>query len=150
MDQDALNTEHLNDPQIGDYWHDRFSGVLVVVDTPNLTPDKIVVATDRVSFHKGYWTFDLNACQLWTRERFKTHLSYRKHNDSITYASDGKTWADVLPRRVQLKGRPYLLKCEPDQELLDEADLTLEVFKKEHNRPPSLKEAFLLGKGKRS
>lgn len=150
MEQDALNTEHLNNPQIGDYWHDRLCGVLVVVDTPKLTPGRIVVATDRVSLNNDYWTFDLNACQLWTREEFKTHLSYKKSNDSIAYASDGKTWADVLPRRVQLKGRPYLLKCEPDQELLDEADLTLEIFGKKHNRLPSLKEAFLLGKGRRS
>lgn len=150
MDQDALNTEHLNDPQIGDYWHARFYGVLVVVDIPKLTPDKIIVATDRISVNNDQWMFDLTSCQLWTRERFKTYLSYRKHNDSITYASDGKTWADVVPHRLHFKGRLYFIKPEPNQDLLDEVDLALKVFKKEHNRPPSLKEAFLLGKGRRS
>lgn len=140
MEQDALNTEHLNNPQIGDYWHERFCGILAVVDIPRDTPDKIVVATDKISVDNDHWKFDLSSCQLWTRERFKSYLSY---------ASNGKTWADVVPRRLQLKGLPYSLKPEPNQDLPDEADLALEAFKKEHNRPPSLKEAFLLGKGSR-
>lgn len=140
MNQDALNTEHLNNPQVGDYWHDRFCGVLAVVDIPKAASDKIVVATDRIYVDNGQWQFDLSSCQLWTRERFKSYLSYD---------SNGKAWADVMPRRLQLKGRPYSLRPEPNQDLPDEADLALEMFKKEHNRPPSLKEAFLLGKGRR-
>lgn len=85
--QVTLNQEALADPQPGDYWHEMFDMVLLVV---KITGSIVWYVDEDMSTEEGRWTF--NPTQK-PKMVHKDVLSKRLRYDSETMGD--KTWADV-------------------------------------------------------
>lgn len=82
-----MNEKHINDPMPGDYWHEMFTGICVVlaVDENNVT-----ICRKKKDVDRDHWTWDLSEKEVMTRLDFKTWLSY---------GTIPGTWADVSRKR---------------------------------------------------
>lgn len=84
-EREALNQKHLLDPMIGDYWHDMFTPIYVVV---SVGKESIVVCRSTIDVDKSHWTWDVSKTERMTKPEFRKKL---------LYSSMPKTWATVVP-----------------------------------------------------
>lgn len=97
MDQEELNLKHIENPELGDYWHERFSGVCVVL---KVTEDTVTISRKKVDVDEDHWTFILEEAET---------LSLKEFKEFLTYASNrSKCWADVFPRKLVALAETYL------------------------------------------
>lgn len=88
----ALNNKHLLDPQPGDYWHECFTPILLVVSVNGALIE--YVDTDHL-------TSDLDGRYFGTEKPMHrgTWMSLVK---KLSYENSDGTWADVLPGKLEL------------------------------------------------
>lgn len=90
--QNALNLRAASHPEVGDYWHERYAPILLVV----LVRNGQVVCLHRTQDHEdNKWSWDYNRIVIYPSiESFRKYLMRdRFGNQSIT----NETWADVIP-----------------------------------------------------
>lgn len=85
----AANILHSRDPQIGDFWHEMFCPIMVVLD---VTPLHVIICDKTKEVDRDHWTWDTDAIKTLTREAF----AIKPHYDSPTMAH--KFHCDVVPR----------------------------------------------------
>lgn len=85
----ALDAGHLADPEVGDYWHDMFSPVCVVVGRRE---GAAVVCEHTKVTDPDHWTWDLSRLRWVTLAEFARWLTFQ--GESMA----GRTWCHVLPR----------------------------------------------------
>ena len=83
----VVSDTHLRDPQPGDYWHEMFSPVCVVLE---VLPHCIVLCRKIQALPQDKWTWNLAQRETMSRTEFKKWLSY-------SHSVPG-TWAQVIPR----------------------------------------------------
>lgn len=88
-EQKQVNIEHLNNPKVGDYWHEMFVPACVVVSVIE-NEKKVLICTAKQEIDEEHWTFDLAQLKTVTFKEFKDELTYNNDPDS-------KTWCDVIP-----------------------------------------------------
>lgn len=86
MTQIELNDKHLDDPQPGDYWHEMFCGICVILKRIR---NQVVLCRTKKSIDKDHWTWDLDRLEIMTLDDFKAWLSYN---------SIPGCWCDVCPK----------------------------------------------------
>jgi hypothetical protein len=92
----AVNDKHSADPQPGDYWHEMFMPVLLVLGR---IAGRVLVCdkTKSVTSHTWTWDFEGEGVKLLTLEQFRQRLTY---SGIPGYPSDTPGyWADVAPER---------------------------------------------------
>ncbi len=86
MDREqALNAQHLECPRPGDYWHEMFMPICVVLSASD---DCICLCSKTTSVEGNRWTWDLTETRTLSKKEFSKWLSYT--------AIPG-TWARVMP-----------------------------------------------------
>jgi hypothetical protein len=88
VSQDDLNTKHAAEPHPGDYWHEMFCPIRVVLA---VTSETVVICEDRKDSGKNHWTWDLTKAKKILRENFGSRLHYESN------AMKHKFWCDVEP-----------------------------------------------------
>ena len=86
----AKSMEHLDNPESGDYWHEMFSPVLVVVA---VHPYGLVICDKIVDVDDKHWAFDLDHTRLVPHGYLRERFTYETMPD--------KTWCDVMPRKME-------------------------------------------------
>ena len=82
----VVSDTHLRDPQRGDFWHEMFAPICVVLD---VRPHSLTLCRKVQAVKQDKWTWDLSKKENMSRELFRRWLSY----DSIP-----GTWCHVIPR----------------------------------------------------
>ena len=91
----ALNKEHRIRPQPGDYWHDMYSPILLVVWQDGEHIEYLDYAVHRVGVSGGWkWNVDLPLVRS-TYEDFAKRILYQSKSMSEL------TWCDVIPDRMR-------------------------------------------------
>ena len=90
-EQRALAEQHARQPIVGDYWHEMFIPVCVVIE---VVAGFVLICKDIIECDDGKWTWDLNVLTFMHGEDFYAWLHYGR--------IDG-CWADVEP-----KGHPWV------------------------------------------
>lgn len=87
------DAEHLADPQAGDYWHEMFTPICVVLGR---TDDGVWICkkTKTKADDDGRWTWDLAQFERMTSAAFRSWLTYGGTGDLAE-----QTWCSVLPGR---------------------------------------------------
>lgn len=86
-----LNSKHLKNPQVGDYWQEMLNPILLVLSVNN--KNKIVtIVREKMELKSNYWTWNLEKSEKLSFEEFKEYLSYK------TESLKDKTWCDVWPK----------------------------------------------------
>lgn len=74
IDERRLETDRrANDPQPGNYWHEMFCPICVVV---HRLPGYVVVCKKTKDAGEGYQTWDLDKLEMMSLAEFKKWLSY--------------------------------------------------------------------------
>jgi hypothetical protein len=87
--RDTDNAKHGANPEPGDYWHEMFCPIRVVLD---VTPETVTFCETIKSTDENHWTWDLDVVHKVLKENFC---------EGIQYTSAGmkdKFCADVVPR----------------------------------------------------
>lgn len=87
MDED--NTRHAIYPEPGDYWHEMFCPIRVVLA---VTPETVTICETTKSTDKDHWTWDLSATKKILKEEFANGIRYKSE------AMKHKFSCDVVPR----------------------------------------------------
>ncbi len=87
-EQDRLNREHMANPQVGDYWHEAFTPICVVLGRDG---DEAILCKRTKEASPNHWTWDLRQVERITLKAFAEWLSYK--SESVK----NKTWAWVEP-----------------------------------------------------
>lgn len=93
QDRDALNRKHAEHPQPGDFWHDCYSPICVVL---GVAASMVVYCdTPKIVNDEDHWTWDLSLAKRKEKplSEFREWLSYKSEKMA------GKFWAAVIPRR---------------------------------------------------
>lgn len=90
MRNDTLNQRHLLNPELGDYWHEMFCPILVVVD---LYDNVVRCLEKKKAAGQGHWTWDVDKVSEYNKSEFAAKLRYGGDGDLAN-----KTWCDVSPR----------------------------------------------------
>ena len=89
MDNRAdTNARHLQNPKVGDYWHEMFTPILVVIGRG---ADAVMLCDEIERYKDGGW--------FWRVSKVKT-LSLAELRKRLTYDSENlkdKCWCDVVP-----------------------------------------------------
>ena len=80
-----LNERHAKDPKLGDYWHEMFNGICVVIEVDLI---HVTICKTKRSVGMNEWTWDLSNLDIMTHEEFQRWLSYDTRPGY---------WADVIP-----------------------------------------------------
>ncbi len=80
-----LNEQHLHNPQAGDYWHDRFCPVCLVIDSGKFF---VAILEKKKDVGTNYWTWDTSEMTTLSKADFINKLSYK---------TIPGTWANVVP-----------------------------------------------------
>ena len=97
---DKHDKEHAKNPKVGDYWHDMFSPVAVVVE---VSKHSLVICRTTKQMEDETWTWNLEKLEPVLRKDFEHLFQYgRIDNKSFTGTADkdhisNKYWADVIP-----------------------------------------------------
>src|SRR6478609_2151856 len=83
-----LCQEHLSRPQVGDYWHEMFAPVCVVVGKTDTT---VTICKNTKSVDDEHWTWNTLKIEVMSLDDFKKWLCYE--SDSMK----DKTWCHVIP-----------------------------------------------------
>lgn len=95
----VVSDTHLRDPQRGDFWHEMFNPVCVVLE---VLPYSLILCRKIRALPPDKWTWDLAQRESMSREAFKKWLSYVSNVPG--------TWAHVIPRH-----HAWACKREPEQ-----------------------------------
>lgn len=87
-DRQARNLKHLADPQIGDYWHEMYIPVCVVVGRGN---DSVILCTKTKEVDSEHWTWDLGHIETRPLDDFAKWLKYKSKG------MGDRTWCSVVP-----------------------------------------------------
>ena len=88
-EQLQLNLKHRKKPQAGDYWHEMFCPVLLVLD---VGPRCVVFLEKKKDVDGRRWTWDTKDISA---------LSPKQFAKRITYSTMDKTWCDVVPDHAE-------------------------------------------------
>lgn len=80
-----LDQQHLHNPQAGDYWHDRFCPVALVIDSGQFF---VAFLHKKKDVGKSHWTWDTSDVATLSKQDFVKKMSY---------SSMDKPWANVVP-----------------------------------------------------
>ncbi len=87
--QNKLNLHHSLYPKEGDYWHERFSPVMCVVEVSDMM---ITVLTEKKQFI-DYWKWDITKIKTMLRKEFYDYVQYKNIPNAF--------WCDVIPDRCK-------------------------------------------------
>lgn len=89
MKNDDLEQKHIDNPQEGDYWHDFFCPILLVVEV--LKNNRIKICEDTIDHptDKNARKFNLKKVKAVPKSYLKQKLSY--------HTKKGGYWARVIP-----------------------------------------------------
>lgn len=96
-ENNELCQEHLSQPQVGDYWHEMFAPICVVVGKTDST---VTICKKTKSVDDNHWTWDTSIIEVMQLEDFKKWLCYK--SDSMK----DKTWCRVVP-----EGHKWVREC---------------------------------------
>ena len=85
----ALNQKHYDLPEVGDYWHERFSPYFVVLDVDHIN-GLYIICDERVNLDDRNWTFDTEESKQVTFDYFK-RVKYDRIEGFV---------ADVVPGHI--------------------------------------------------
>lgn len=85
--QKELNERHAVKPKPGDYWHEMFCPICVVLE---IDDDCIIYCDKTKPTDEQHWTWDLEKTDIKTVDEFKEWLSY---------GTIPGFWCDVLPEQ---------------------------------------------------
>jgi hypothetical protein len=91
-DMKRQSQEHRIEPKIGDYWHEMFTPILVVV---GVTDDAVSVCKPKSVDH-NHWTWDMDKIERMTRDAFAKYVTYEGCGTTAESLKD-KCWCDVVP-----------------------------------------------------
>lgn len=77
--------KHAKNPQPGDYWHEMFTPILLVL---KVTRKQVIFLEKVKAVGKDRWTWDVEKVSVLPRKEFKKKLYY---------STMPKTWCDVVP-----------------------------------------------------
>lgn len=80
--------EHLRNPRPGDYWHEMYVPICVVLEVGT---DVVTLCKSTKEVDSGHWTWNLGERAFIARSAFRRWLSYESIPD--------KTWCHVLPEQ---------------------------------------------------
>lgn len=103
MRDDAANIQHSRNPQIGDFWHEMFCPIMVVLD---VTPLHVIICDKTKSIDRDHWTWDTAEIKTLTREQF----ALKPHYDSPKMAH--KFHCDVVAKGHADVARAYALSSQ--------------------------------------
>jgi hypothetical protein len=83
--QRLLNREHAKSPQIGDYWHERFVPILVIVSRSDT--NLVVCKTRRDLKDRESWTWELSKLERMTIDELEKY---------VKYSTMDEYWCDVV------------------------------------------------------
>lgn len=86
--QDLYNVSHAEFPQVGDYWHERFSPYFVVLD---VLDDHVVICDKKMDVDINHWCFDYREYKVITKQEMVKQ---------IKYSTMDKFVADVCPEHM--------------------------------------------------
>ena len=72
MNRLELTNKHAENPEPGDYWHEMFNPVAVVLEVKG---DELTICKTTRRHGEG-WTWDLEFCYTTTKQKFKDWISY--------------------------------------------------------------------------
>src|SRR6266487_4051314 len=85
-EQEAKNNEHIKNPQPGDYWHDMFCPIAIVLA---VTEESVTFCEKTKEIDHDYWTWDLSIIKKVWKEDFGKNFYYDSEK------MKDKTWCDV-------------------------------------------------------
>ena len=85
-------SEHLANPQFGDYWHECYTPVCVVIGR---TANSVVLCRKTKSTDENRWTWDVSKVETLSLDEFAKWLRYSETNLH--------TWALVDPGNERMK-----------------------------------------------
>ena len=91
-DRHKINMAHLDNPMPGDYWHEMFSPVaLVITVVEGFVIFKKLCGGGLKELPDGKLSAEGIEPIAWTLKEFRKYMTYSSMSD--------KTWADVMPQR---------------------------------------------------
>ena len=84
--QQLLNKEHIENPQIGDFWHEMFSPYFVVAE---ITNNGVIVYDKTLPDGPNHYVFDETKQKIMNKEEMRNKVTYSTMRDSFV--------ADVRP-----------------------------------------------------
>ena len=78
-----ISQEQLHNPCVGDYWHEMFTPICVIVER---FKNHVVICKEKITYEES-WTWDLDKLEIMSLENFKKWLTYD------TESLKNKTWA---------------------------------------------------------
>lgn len=93
------NLQSATHPKIGDYWHDMYCPVTVVV---SVTEEHVFICEKTKDVDDQHWTWDLDKITSYTRADFLQRHRYGRIGNPEFIATDSadiknEFWADVIP-----------------------------------------------------
>jgi hypothetical protein len=85
--QEALNLHHANNPEVGDYWHEMYAPMFIVLAVDNTS---IICGASTIPSGPDCWTWDVAKTQRMSRSVFRSRLEYQTIQDRF--------WCSVIPR----------------------------------------------------
>jgi hypothetical protein len=84
------NDDSAKNPQAGDFWHEMFTPIVVVVARPN--DETVLICRKTTLVGVNHWEWDLTKCECLRVDEFKNYLSYE---------STPGYWANVVPKKME-------------------------------------------------
>lgn len=104
MRDEAANIQHARNPEVGDYWHEMFCPVMVVLDVTSL---HVIICKKKKDVDRDHWTWDVSETKHLTREQFALEPHYS------TAKMAHKFHCDVIPRGHADVAAAYAVQCCP-------------------------------------
>lgn len=95
----AENLRQVENPTVGDFWHEMFSPVAVVV---GVSDTAVVLCEKMKPTGEGRWTWDIYDLHAYTRKQYANRFRYGRVGNEDFEATDdmsetsNKFWCDVV------------------------------------------------------
>jgi hypothetical protein len=89
--REETDQAHASDPKIGDYWHEMFTPILVVLGRPSST--EVLICRKKKALDDG-WTWDFSGIETLSLADFRAYLSYKSPEMAH------KFWCTCLPEHM--------------------------------------------------
>ena len=103
MRDHETNEKHAIGPEPGDFWHEMFSPILVVLE---VTPDTVVFCRRQEQVGRDRWRWNATLTERLPRDEFSKLLRYQSQ------AMKHKFYADVIPRGHMPDAEAYALSSQ--------------------------------------
>lgn len=97
--QFLLDYQHATHPTLGDFWHERYSAVCVVLE---VTPEIVTICKKKINLGDEAYAWDLDHTTEMDRFEFKKWLSYGTQHGY---------WAHVQPEHQLWAVLSYTQRC---------------------------------------